>query len=90
MNRLYIPMTARLRAVTQSSTVKYPEYDRLYAGGVENGKLVIGMVSGMMADWAASEQHDTYEDEGYSMWYARIREILKARPGFKLTGALER
>lgn len=84
VNRLYIPMRAKLRAVTQSSATKYPEYDRLYSGGVEPGKLVLGMVSGMMADWAAGERHDTFEDSGYPMWYQGLREVFKARPGFKL------
>lgn len=84
VNRLYIPMQAKLRAVTQSSAVKYPEYDRLCSGGVEPGKLVLGMVSGMMADWAAGERHDTFEDSGYPMWYQGLREVFKARPGFKL------
>jgi hypothetical protein len=85
VNRLYIPMTARLKAVQQSRAVKYPEYDRLYSGGVEPGKVVIGMVSGMMADWAAGEHHEMFEDSGYEMWYGGLREIFKARPGFKLT-----
>ncbi|MCA9590023.1 MAG: hypothetical protein KC657_32185 [Myxococcales bacterium] len=86
VNRLYLPMTANLRYKAQARTVRYPEYDRLYAGGVEPGKLVIGMVSGMMADWAAGERHEVYEDSGYRMWYGGLREIFKARPGFKLTG----
>src|SRR5206468_4275794 len=59
-------------------------YDRLYAGGVEQGKLVVGMVSGLMADWAAGEHHDTFEDEGFDMWMGGLREVFKARPGFKL------
>jgi hypothetical protein len=84
VNRLYIPMQAKLQAVTQSSVTKYPEYDRLYGGGVEPGKLVVGMVSGMMADWAAGEHHDTFEDGGYPMWYQGLREVMKARPGLKL------
>ncbi|HVH45203.1 MAG TPA: hypothetical protein VM925_22780 [Labilithrix sp.] len=86
VERLYIPMTARLRATAQNRSTKYPEYDRLFAGGVEPGKLVIGMVSGMMADWAAGERHDTYEDAGYPMWYGGLREIFHARPGFALKG----
>jgi hypothetical protein len=84
VNRLYLPMTATLKATRQSMATKYPEYDRLYSGGVEQGKLVIGMVSGMMADWAAGERHEVYEDQGYEMWYGGLREIFKARPGFKL------
>ncbi len=86
VERLYLPMTARLKPTTTQTTNKFPEYDRLYAGGVEPGKLVIGMVSGMMADWAAGEHHEVFEDEGYNMWYGGIREIFKARPGMKITG----
>jgi hypothetical protein len=85
LNRLYIPMTAKFGYKAQGGKVAYPEYDRLYSGGVEPGKLVIGMVSGMMADWAAGEKHDVFEDAGYDMWYGGLREVFKARPGFKLT-----
>ena len=84
LNRLYIPMTAKLKSTAQNNQIKYPEYDRLYSGGVEPGKLVIGMVSGLMADWAAGEHHETFEDQGYDMWYGGLREIFKARAGFKL------
>ncbi len=83
VNRLYIPMQANLKSTSQTRATKYPEYDRLYSGGVEQGKLVVGMVSGMMADWAAGEHHDTFEDGGYDMWYEGLREVFKARPGFK-------
>ncbi len=86
VNRLYIPMTARMRRGQTTAPVKYPEYDRLFAGGVEANKLVIGMVNGTMADWAAGERHDAYEDSGYPMWYGSIREVFKARAGFKLVG----
>jgi hypothetical protein len=84
VDRLYIPMTASLSRASQNSRTVYPEYDRLYTGGVQPGKLVIGMVNGMMADWAAGEQHETYEDEGYGMWFGGLREIFAARPGFRL------
>jgi hypothetical protein len=84
VNRLYIPMQANLKSTSQTTATKYPEYDRLYGGGVESGKLVVGMVSGMMADWAAGEHHDTFEDEGFDMWMGGLREVFKARPGFKL------
>ena len=85
VNRLYVPMTAALKSKATNTKPKYPEYDRLYGGGVETDKLVIGMVSGMMADWAAGEKHETYEDEGYGMWYEGLREVLKARSNFTLT-----
>jgi len=86
LERLYLPMTARLKATSQSTSNKYPEYDRLLSGGVEPGKLVIGMVNGTMADWAAGERHEVYEDSGYGMWYGGLREIFAKRAGFTLTG----
>lgn len=85
LSRLYIPMTAKLTPIVQDSTVKYPEYDLLYSGfGVESGKLVIGMVNGLMGDWAVGQVFDTYQDPGYPMWFGGLREIFHARPGFKL------
>ncbi len=85
VNRLYIPTTAAFTASATNTKAKYPEYDKLYSGkGVESGKLVIGMVSGMMADWAAGEHHDTIDDEGYDMWFEGVRNIMAARPGLKL------
>ncbi|MGZ6093310.1 MAG: hypothetical protein ACXWUG_14875 [Polyangiales bacterium] len=84
VDRLYLPMTAKLAASTTNTKPSYPEYDRLYAGGVEPGKLVIGMVSGMMADWAAGEKHDTIDDEGYKMWFEGVQAVFAARTNFKL------
>jgi len=85
VNRLYIPATGALKATSTSSGTKYPEYDRLFSGGVQKDKVVIGMVNGLMADWAAGEKHDTIDDEGYGMWFEGMREIFQARPGFKMT-----
>jgi hypothetical protein len=84
VNRLYSPLTVSLTRAKLNGTATYPEYDKLYAGGVVPGKLVVGMVSGLMADWAAGEHHDTFEDEGFDMWMGGLREVFKARPGFKL------
>ncbi len=83
--RLYIPVTAGLTAAKTNSAKSYPEYDRLFAGGVQKDKLVIGMVNGMMADWAAGETHDDIDDEGYEMWFEGFREMKKARPNLAYT-----
>jgi hypothetical protein len=83
-SRLYLPMTVSLGADKTNKGQSWPEYDRLWSGGVKKGTLVIGMVSGLMADWAAGEKHDTIDDEGYDMWLSGLRVILKSR-GFKLT-----
>jgi hypothetical protein len=83
ISRLYIPLTAALKTKATTSGTTYPEYDRLYAGGVQPGKLVVGMVSGLMADWAAGEVHATADDPGYDMWFEGLDEIFKVR-AFKL------
>jgi len=83
VNRLYLPMTARLTGDKTNKGTSWPEYNRLWAGGVQKDKVVISMVSGMMADWAAGEKHDTIDDEGYPMFFEGLREIFKARSGFK-------
>ncbi|MBX3227700.1 MAG: hypothetical protein KIT84_15195 [Labilithrix sp.] len=85
LTRLYIPTTVKLSPTDEAQATKYPEYDLLYSGmGVESGKLVIGMVNGLMADWAAGETHELYEDAGYPMWFGGMREVFIARPGFEL------
>lgn len=85
VSRLYIPTTMKLTPTDEAHSNKYPEYDMLYSGmGVESGKLVIGMVNGLMADWAIGEQHELYEDIGYNMWFGGMREVFNAREGFKL------
>lgn len=79
VDRLYLPATVSLTGDKTNKGLSFPEYDRLYAGGVQKDKIVIGMVSGMMADWAQGEKHDTVDDDGYPMWFEGLREILKVR-----------
>jgi len=85
LTRLYLPTTMKLTPTDEAHANKYPEYDMLYSGfGAESGKLTIGMVNGLMADWAAGETHELYEDVGYNMWLGGLREVFNAREGFKL------
>ena len=44
--RLYLPITAKLGADKTNRGASYPEYARLYAGGVQPNKLVISLVFG--------------------------------------------
>lgn len=83
INRLYVPITVSLGRDSTNDKISYPEYDQLYRGGVKKGRLVIGMVNGIMADWAAGEKHELYEDYGYPMWFEGLEEIFKSRPEFK-------
>ena len=82
--RLYVPITVAFTGDKTNKGTSYPEYDRLYSQGVQKGKLTISMVSGLMADWAAGEHHDTIDDEGYRMWFEGLREVFAKRPELKL------
>lgn len=85
IDRLYIPLTVSLSGNKTNSGTSYPEYDRLYAGGVKKDTLVIGMVNGLLADWSAGEMHDTIDDDGYTQWFDGLDVIFSSRPGFELT-----
>ena len=69
--------TPRREAASTASKATYPEYDRLWRGGVEKDKVVISMVSGVMADWAAGEKPELADDIGYHMFYQQMAEVEK-------------
>ena len=48
VDRLYIPITAKLGADKTNRGVSYPDYQRLYKGGVKENKLVISLVYGLI------------------------------------------
>lgn len=82
--RLYLPVTIKLEGKSTSSKATYPEYDRLWNGGVEKDKLVLSLVSGVMADWAAGEKPELADDIGYHMFYQQMVEVEKQLTGLKL------
>lgn len=55
VDRLYLPITAKLGADKTNRGDSYPDYHRLFKGGVKQDKLVIGLVFGMI-------DHDTSGD----------------------------
>jgi len=81
VERLYLPTTVKLSGNKTNTGASYPEYDRLYAGGVQKGKLVIGLVNGMIDHGHATNLSD---DSGYTDWMETLRQVFAARKGFKL------
>ncbi len=79
--RLYVPVTVALGANKTNTGASYPEYHRLYKGGVEQGALVVSLVYGTI-------DHETHanpgDDYGYSQFMDNMNEVFKSRPGFKL------
>jgi hypothetical protein len=76
-NRLYFPITVKLGADKTAKKKTFPEYDRLYAGGVERDKLVIGLVYGMIDHGAPAG--GPQNDAGYGEWVDNINELNKVR-----------
>jgi hypothetical protein len=76
--RLYFPITVKLGADKTRKGSTYPEYDRLYAGGVEANKMVLGLVYGMIDHTAPAG--GPQEDSGYREWVANLNELSKVRP----------
>jgi hypothetical protein len=81
VDRLYIPTTVSLGADKTNKKKTYPEYDRLYTGGVEPGKLVIGLVNGFLDHGSAVE----IDDSAYPEWLAELRESFTNGPKYKVT-----
>lgn len=79
--RLYIPTTVRLAGNKTNTGKSYPEYDRLWSGGVKPNTLVIGLVNGLIDH----DHGDPVDDSGYGDWLETIREVSKVRPGMKVT-----
>ncbi|MFO0759897.1 MAG: hypothetical protein U0359_25655 [Byssovorax sp.] len=78
--RLYVPMTVKLEAAAMTQGTAYPEYDRLWSGGVEPGTLVVGLLNGIIGHGEPGKTHPINEDEGYLEMLGQMDEILKARP----------
>jgi hypothetical protein len=79
--RLYLPVTVQLGADVTNDRASWPEYERLWSGGVEPGKLVISLLNGTIDH----EAHGgLYEDSGYGEWLDSIDQITSEYPGFRL------
>lgn len=83
-DRLYIPLTVKLESAATSKGTTYPEYDKLWRGGQKPGRLVVSIVSGVMADWAAGEKPELADDIGYKMFYQQMAQIEKVYPTLEL------
>jgi len=73
-------MTVSLTGDKTNKGTTYPEYDRLYSGGVAPGKLVLGFMYGMIDDDPSKPQ----DDYNFGEWMTHLDLVFKARPGFKL------
>jgi hypothetical protein len=85
LTRLYLPMTARLSAPPSSNKTFYPEYDRLWTGGVQPGKLVISLLAGLIDHATPKHPIHPADDPGYWEMLDTMNVVLAARPNLKIT-----
>ena len=79
-DRLYLPVKMRLGPSTTNNGKSYPEYDKLYTGGVAPGKLVISLLNGVIDHGDGA----LYQDSGYGEWLDSLDQVFGARPSFAL------
>jgi hypothetical protein len=87
IERLYLPMTAKLEPTSGPKSRRYPEYDRLWSGGVAPGKLVVKLVFGPIEHAAPGKKHHMVDDPGYWEMLDAMDVVLAGRPGLKVVGA---
>ena len=79
VNRLYYPIVVKLSSAKTNAGNTFPEYDKLYTGGVKPGRLVISMVNGLIDH----ENHaNTNDDSAYGEWMDELAGSIKGH-GFK-------
>jgi hypothetical protein len=69
-------MVVKLSSAKTNAGSTYPEYDKLYTGGVKPGRLVISMVNGLIDH----ESHGSInEDSAYGEWMDELAGSIKGR-----------
>jgi hypothetical protein len=81
VGRLYLPTTMSLGADKTNKGTTYPEYDRLFSGGVEADHLVISFIAGRLDH----EHKEAADDGGYYEWLSTLYVLFAEHPGFHLT-----
>lgn len=73
--RSFVPIKVRLRPTSASRVKTYPEYAKLFgaAGGVEPGKLVIGILNGPIDDG------DVANDSGWTDYFDQLQALSEER-----------
>jgi hypothetical protein len=82
-NRLYLPITVALGRDTTSGKTSYPEYQKLFAGGVAQNKLVVGLVFGPIDDNITAE--NATSDTGYREFMDTLKILNEVMPTAKIT-----
>jgi hypothetical protein len=82
VERLYLPLTAKLGADKTNRGASYPDYQRLYKGGVKQDKLVVSLVYGLIDHGAGATPSGDYN---WGELMTNLVEVIDAQnDGFKV------
>ncbi len=81
VDQLYIPLTVKLGADKTNKGQTYPDYQRLYAGGVQKNHLVVGLVYGLIDH---NNTNGPAADSNYHELMSHLDEVTRTRPDFKI------
>lgn len=81
LTRTYLPVTMALSFAPTAKGATYPEYDRLFSGGVKPGRLVTSLLVGRLAHHHVA----AVEDGGYYEWMDTLGVLFEAFPDLRLT-----
>ncbi|MBX3189130.1 MAG: hypothetical protein KF819_19060 [Labilithrix sp.] len=81
VERTFLPTAMRLARAATATNATYPEYDKLFSGGVEPGVLTIALVNGRLAH----DRTEANKDDGYYEWMDALGVVFETHPEFKLT-----
>ena len=78
--RLFLPTAMRLERAATATKATYPEYDKLFGGGVDPNALTVALVVGRLAH----ERVEATKDGGYYEWMDMLGVIFAQHPEFEL------
>jgi len=82
VERLYLPVTAKLGADKTNRGASYPDYQRLYKGGVKQDKLVVSLVYGLIDHGPSATPSGDYN---WGELMTTLSEVIDAQgDGFKV------
>ncbi len=82
VDRLYIPITVKLGADKTNRGASYPDYQRLYKGGVKQDKLVVSLVFGLIDHGPSATPSG---DFNWGELMTTLNEVIDAQgDGFKV------
>ncbi len=84
VDRLYLPMTVRLAPGKSTSGQIWPEYQRLWTGGVEKDKIIVALVNGEIDHPEPGQAHHVIDDSGYAEMMEEMQTLFNARPNLKI------